>query len=147
MARRQQQIPGTERTAIPEIEEAAEAYREVVLERIDLSKKEKLKKHGLIALMNARKIDTYKYDDANGEEIVVKIAEPEPKVSVKKTGEADSDIGEGVSDGPTLTVVKTPAGTDGLLAEALANQQSTGVAEDAEGDVVPPEGSSKKAKR
>lgn len=147
MARRQLEIDGTQRTAIPEVEEAAEAYREVVLERMELSKKEKLKKHGLLALMNARKIDTYKYDDANGEEIVVKIAEPEPKVSVKKSGEADSDIGEGVSDGPTLTVVKTPAGTDGLLAEALANQKSTGVAEDEQGDVVPPDVSTKKAKK
>lgn len=147
MTRRQQQIPGTERTQIPDVERAAEAYREVVLERIELSKREKIKKHELLGIMRANKLASYRYDDEQGEEILVSIAEPEPKVSVKKTGEADSDIGEGVSDGPTLTIVKTPAGADGLLAEAMRAQADAGVAETDEGDVVAPDVAAKKGKR
>ena len=133
--RKQMQIPGTERKSVPEVEEAAEAYREVRDERCELSRREKQKKQELLAVMKAHKVKKYKYDDENGEELLVSLDEREPEVSVKKTGEAESEVGEGVASGEGVE----PAGTRGLIAQAMAAQQDAGVEETDDGDVAVPD--------
>lgn len=134
MAKKQMQIPGTERKVIDEVEQAAEAYREVRDERCELSRREKQKKLELLAVMKAHKVKRYKYDDENGEEILVALDEREPEVKVQRTGEAESSVGEGVSTGEDTP----PAGMSGLIAEAMKAQEDAGVAE-SDGDVTVPE--------
>lgn len=148
MARRQAEIPGFERQVEnPAIEEAARAYVEVRDERAALSKKEKLKQLELIAIMRAHNVEVYEYQDDQGEILVVRIKQGDEKAVVEKTGEAEAEIGSGFSDGSDA-----PAGEDGLINQALAEQAAAGVAEDDEGNVVPidsakPKGKSKKGKR
>jgi len=141
--KRQMQIPGTERKSVPEVEAAAEVYREVRDERCELSRREKQKKLELLAVMKAHKVKRYKYDDDNGEEIMVSLDEREPEVNVKKTGEAEPEIGEGISSGDGLE----PAGTKGLIAQAMKAQEDAGVDETEDGDVVVPETAAPKAKK
>jgi hypothetical protein len=141
--RKQMQIPGTERKSVPEVEEAAQAYREVRDERCELSRKEKQKKLELLAVMKAHKVKKYKYDDENGEEMLVSLDEREPDVTVRKTGEAESEVGEGVSSGNGVSDNVHP----GLIAQAMKAQADVGVEETSDGDVVPPETSAPKAKR
>jgi hypothetical protein len=141
--RKQMSIPGTERKSVPEVEEAAEAYREVRDERCELSRREKQKKLELLAVMKAHKVKKYKYDDENGEELLVSLDEREPEVSVKKTGEAESEIGEGISSGEG----SPPAGMSGLIAQAMAAQEDSGVEETSDGDVAVPDTAAPKAKR
>ena len=142
--RKQMQIPGTERKSVPEVEEAAEAYREVRDERCELSRKEKQKKLELLAVMKAHKVKKYKYDDENGEELLVSLDEREPEVTVKKTGEVESEVGEGVVSGEGME----PAGMRGLIGEAMKAQQDAGVEETSDGDVAVPDAPApKKGKR
>ncbi len=143
MAKKQMQIPGTERKSVPEVEAAAEAYRDVRDERCELSKREKQKKLELLAVMKAHKVKKYKYDDEQGEEILVSLDDRDPEVSVRKTGEAESEIGEGISSGPD----SEPAGMPGLIAQAMKAQEDAGVDETADGDVVVPDKAAPKAKR
>jgi hypothetical protein len=140
MARRQMNIPGTERKSVPEVEKAAEAYREVRDERAELSKRERQKKLELLAVMRANKVTKYKYDDEHGEEILVSLDERDPEISVKKTGEAESDIGEGVSSPPDGPM-------NGLINQALASQNEQNVEETGDGDVAVPEKAAPKAKK
>jgi len=144
MARRQLQIKGTERKSVPEVEEAAEAYREVRDERMELTRKEKLKKFELLAVMKAHKIKKYKYDDDSGEELLVELSEKEPDVSVKKTGDVvddDSDVSPS-SNGHSSSVPQ------GLIDQALAAQAEASVVETSDGDVaVPDKAASTKGKR
>jgi hypothetical protein len=139
--RKQMQIPGTERKEVPEVEQAAEAYREVRDERAELSKREAQKKAELQAVMRAHKLKKYRYHDENGEELEV-VFEDEPRVRLRKTGEAEAEIGEGVSDGATVDVVPK-----GLIAQAMKAQEDAGIEEDADGDVVTPDKAAPKAKR
>ena len=141
--KRQMQIPGTERKSVPEVEQAAESYREVRDERCELSKREKQKKLELLAVMKAHKVKKYKYDDENGEEIMVSLDDRDPEVNVKRTGEAETEIGEGVSSGEGLE----PAGTKGLSAQALAAQNDANVEETVDGDVVPTDKAAPKSKK
>lgn len=142
--KKQMQIPGTERQQVPEVEQAAEAYREVRDERCELSRREKQKKLELLAVMKAHKVKRYKYDDENGEEILVALDERDPEVKVQRTGEGESEIGEGVSSGEG----SEPAGMSGLIAEAMKSQQDDAhVTEDGDGDVVVPEASVPKKRK
>ncbi|MDQ3295088.1 MAG: hypothetical protein M3619_00700 [Myxococcota bacterium] len=140
--RKQMQIPGTERTEIPDIEVAAEAYREIRDERSELSRGEAQKKAELLALMRVHKTKKYRYHDGNGEELEV-IIDDEPKVKVRKTGEAESEIGEGVDVGPGLSVA--PPVHEGLIAQAMRAQDGN-VEEDEDGDVVVPDTAAPKGK-
>jgi hypothetical protein len=140
MAKKQLNIPGTERKEIPEVEAAAEAYREVRDDRCELSKKEAQKKLELLAVMRANKIKIYRYPDENGEELEV-LVDDEPKVKLRKTGEADVEIGEGFP-------IEADAGpSDGLVNQALRSQAEAGVEVTADGDVVVPETSAPKGKK
>lgn len=56
---KQADLPGMEDRDIPEIEEAAERYRDVRDERIALSKDESTAKQSLIAVMKAHKRSVY----------------------------------------------------------------------------------------
>jgi len=142
--RKQTQIPGTERKQHPEVEEAAGAYVVVRDERAELSKREAQKKLELLAVMKAHKLNVYKFYDDNGEEMVARIDDGDPKVSVRRTGEAEPEIGEGISTGPDTK----PAGMEGLINQAMAAQKNDAhVGEDEDGDVTVPEASVPKAKR
>lgn len=140
--RKQLQIKGTERTEYPEVEKAAAAYVVVRDERSELSKREAQKKLELLAVMRAHKIAVYKFFDEDGEEVVARVDEGDPKVSVKKTGEAESEVGQGVADPD-----EPPAGMAGLIAEAERAQDAANVVETAEGDVVPTDKAAPKKKR
>jgi hypothetical protein len=142
--RRQIQIPGTERKAHPEVEEAAGAYVVVRDERAELSKREAQKKMELLAVMRAHKLAAYKFYDDNGEELVARIDDGDPKVSVRRTGEAEPEIGEGISSGEDTK----PAGMDGLIAQAMAAQDNAASVEVTDdGDVVVPEKAAPKKAR
>lgn len=141
--RKQMQIPGTERKQVPEVEQAAESYREVRDERCELSRREKQKKLELLAVMKAHKVKKYKYDDENGEEILISLDEREPEVTVKKTGEVENEIGEGVVSGEGAA----PAGMDGLIAEAMKAQNDASVEETSDGDVAVPDKAAPKKRR
>lgn len=140
--RKQIQIPGTERKQFPEVEAAAQAYATVRDERSELSKREHQKKLELLITMKQHKLAVYKFFDDNGEEVVARIDEAEPKVTVRKTGEAEPEVGEGVpSSGGS-----EPAGMKGLIAQATqAQQESVEVTDD--GDVTVPDTAAPKAKK
>ncbi len=138
MVRRQTQIPGTERKSVPDVEQAALLYIEVRDERMDLSKREKQKKLELLAVMRAHKVKRYKFDDAEGEELLVALEDREPDVSVRKTGDAETPVGEGISGGEG-----SRGPHEGLIAQAMRD----GVEVTSDGDVVVPETSAPKAKR
>lgn len=141
MARRQLQIAGTERTQHPEIEEAAEAWREARQDEHSAHEKQKQKRFELIALMQARKVTRYKYNEpATNEEILVTL-DDEPKIRAKKTGEAEPEIGEGISSGEDVTPKA------GLMAQAAAAMADSNVEENAEGDVVVPDAAKPKSKK
>jgi len=143
VARKQLVIKGTERKQHPAIEEAAEKYREARDERMELTKREVQAKAVLIATMQAQKVAKYKFDDAEGEEMLVEITD-KVDVKVRKTGEASDAIGEPVEDaGP----VDDPSIPRGLIAQALQAQEDAGVAETPDGDVVTPDTAAPKGKR
>lgn len=143
---KQMQIPGTERKEIPAIEKAAEAFREANSEKIDAGFRAATAKRNLIAAIIAARDageivkPVYIYHDEHGEEIRVALKE-DPGVEVKKTGEAESDVGEGVEveEGP-----KEPPVHPGLIRQALASQEAAGVAESDDGDIEVPEVSAPK---
>lgn len=142
MARRQLQIKGTERKQNEEVEKAAQAYREARDDRMELSKREKQKKTELIIVMQSNKIKKYKFDDAEGEELLVAIDE-KTDVSVRKTGEAASEVGEGlpVHEGSDGGISK------GLIDQAMKAQDDMNVEENAGGDIVVPDKAAPKTKR
>lgn len=141
--RKQIQIPGTERKEHPEVEAAAQAYATVRDERSELSKREHQKKIELLVTMKSHKLTVYKFYDDNGEEIVARVDEGEPKVTVRKTGEAESSVGEGVPSGEGAE----PAGMGGLIAQAMAAQDDANVEETSDGDVTVPDTAAPKQKR
>lgn len=140
MSRKQMTIPGTGRKQNADVENAADMYRDARDERMKHSKLEKQRKLELIAVMQANKIKRYKFDDSEGEELEVSIDE-KVDVSVRKTGEAESAIGEGVA-----TPSDDGAIPRGLIEQAMKGQDDINVLESADGDVVVPEKSAPKAK-
>jgi hypothetical protein len=140
MARKQMNIPGTERTEIHDIEVAAEAYREISIELADIGKQKTARKAELLALLKAHKVKLYRYHDGDGEEIEVAV-DDEPRVKLRKTGEAEAEVGEGI---PELSVETV---SQGLINQALKAQDDAGVAEDEDGDVLPPDKAAPKAKK
>ncbi len=147
MARRQMNIPGTERTNIPEIEKLSEEFRDLDAEFAEksaelangLGKRRTEKKHELIAMMRLKKITLHRYDDEHGDEIEIELDES-PKIKVRKTGEAEPEVGYGVES------PDRDAREQGLINQALAAQQDAGVSEDDEGNVIPIDTAKPKAK-
>jgi hypothetical protein len=142
MSKRQLQIKGTERKQDPDVEAAADAYREAHDTRMSHTKVEKQKKLELIAVMQARKLKKYKFDDAEGEELEVAI-EDKLDVSVRRTGEAAIEIGEGIESPPS----DDPSIPHGLIAEAEKAMSESNVEETEDGDVGVPDKAAPKSKR
>lgn len=64
MARKQMEVPGTERQKIKEIRDSAFWYQQKRDERMELSRLEKEAKNALIAAMKKHKVENYRIDDA-----------------------------------------------------------------------------------
>jgi hypothetical protein len=144
MARKQAEIPGFERQVENEaIELAAQAYCEVRDQRAALSKKEKQKQLELQALMKAHKVPRYEYIDDNGEVLEAVIVIGEEKAVVRKTGEAESEVGEGVETGGS----SGPDVHAGLIRQAEKAADDANVGESVDGDVVVPEKMAPKSTR
>lgn len=143
MARKQMTIKGTERADIPEsVEEAGLEWLDKRREARRAAEKKKEAKFKVIALMQSHKIPLLKIlDEETGEYRKLRVS-LEPKLTEEKTGEVESEVGEGASDGPVPSDVHP-----GLIAQAEKAQAEAGVAENSEGDVVPPEAAAPKKKR
>lgn len=72
MAKRQTQIPGTERPTIPELDELCAPYAEALYQRMELQKGERDLKKQINERMKQLKVKTYVFydDDDNGYEVV-----------------------------------------------------------------------------
>ncbi len=143
MARRQLQIAGTERDEHPEVEEAGETWRDARKDAKAATTHAKQKKLELIAVMQAHKVKAYKYtEEETGEEVLLTYTE-EPKVSAKKTGEAESEIGEGI---PEHAGGSSNGVHPGLIAQAERANDGSNTEITADGDVVVPEKAAPKGK-
>jgi hypothetical protein len=84
---RQQRIPGTEPESIKAIDDAADNYYEVMVERVRLSKQEDDAKDNLIDKMKENGVDRYETPDG----LIVTIT---AKSNVKVKRKAESENGE-----------------------------------------------------
>jgi hypothetical protein len=82
-AAKQTQIPGTERTSIPEVEEAAVAYRTARDERMAMQENETALQAALVEAMTKHGCEVYKYTDDDGEDMKVFVIDSK-KAKVKK---------------------------------------------------------------
>lgn len=114
-------------------------------ERCELSKREAQKKLELLATMRAHKQTRYRYFDENGEELEV-VLDEEPTVKLRKTGEAESEIGDGVEESAS-NGQSTDAVPQGLIDQAMKAQAETNVQETPDGDVIPLETEKKRRGR
>lgn len=90
--KKQLQIVGTEPPTIPDVEEAAAKYREIRDQRMVLTKEEGDAQAALVVVMQKHKITEYKFDDDEGEEIMVTLDEKvKAKVKKAKSGGDDSE--------------------------------------------------------
>jgi len=91
MAKKQLDVPGTERKEIREVTDAADSYCEQMTKRVKQSAKEKDAKTALIASMRKHKIDVYRLDDGRTVTLAskdnVKVTSVEQKFD-EETGEA-----------------------------------------------------------
>jgi hypothetical protein len=145
MARRQLQIVGTERTDIPpELVEAGEKMLDLRREKRRVGEKAKEAKFAVILLMQSNKIPSAKFTDPETKEFVDLSIDLEPKLRIKRSGEADTELGE--SD-----EAATPPGEnevrDGLIAQAERAMAENGVVETPEGDVAVPDTAAPKKPR
>jgi hypothetical protein len=144
MARRQLQIAGTERSDIPpELAEAGEKMLDLRREKRRIGEKAKEARFSVILLMQSHKIPEARFKDPETEEFVDLSIDLEPKLRIKRSGEADTDVGDAVEPA-------TPPGNevrDGLIAQAERAMAENGVVETPEGDVAVPETAAPKKKR
>lgn len=142
MARKQAEIPGFERQIQnPAVEAAADAFVEASA-AWSAAGKERARKHvELLVTMKGENVMSYEFPDENGEYVTVRRKVGEEKVVIERNGDADSAIGEGLSSEDEA------ATAGGLLDDAARAQASVGVAEDDEGNVVPPDVAAPKKKR
>lgn len=96
MAKTQTEIPGTERPSNPEVEEAAEEYRLLRDQRMQLSEKEGQAKAALLEKLKAHNLTSYRYADQDGVERKIMIQEKE-NVKIAKVKTSDDSGGEDVS--------------------------------------------------
>lgn len=88
--RKQTSIPGTEPKTIPEVSEAAEAYREARDTRMAMTDQEVSAHDKLLAVMEQHKLEHYKDADASPPfEVKLKIGKK--KVKVKSLGAPDDE--------------------------------------------------------
>lgn len=79
---KQSYIPGTAPPSVPEIDKAADAYRDARDARMLAGEEEQELQKALLALMHKNNLTTYEYED-NGTWYTVRL-NPVEKVSVKK---------------------------------------------------------------
>lgn len=148
MARKQIEIPGTERTDVPAaLLEAGEKWLDMRREKRRTSEKAKEAKYGVLSLMDSHGVELFSLKDPETEEVMTLELDNEPKLRTKKTGEVESEIGEGLPahDGPTTNSAGIP---EGLIAQAMkAQDDAAGVEVTAEGDVVVPDKAAPKNKK
>lgn len=84
-AKKQTEIPGTERKSIPEVDTQAEVYRAAVLARVKKSKTEKQEKDKLIAVMRKHGLNVYRDDNAVPPIVVSLSSTDSVKVTVIKS--------------------------------------------------------------
>lgn len=148
--RRQQVIPGTERAEHPELAEAGEEFVEVSAEWGKLGKKRAEKLAALKYLMRSLELKVHKYTDSDGVEWAIEV-DDEPRVKVRKTGDADPEFGDEADDeGVTVRKGKPAAEVHpGLARSAMAAQDDANNVEiDSDsGDVTVPDKAAPKAKR
>jgi hypothetical protein len=90
--KKQLEIAGTERKRIPELDEAAEAYRTARNTRQEKTKIEKAKKQELMAAARKHGVKVYVYESEDGEELELEYtAETKENVKVKKVEDLDDD--------------------------------------------------------
>lgn len=89
---KQNEIPGTERQQIQEIDDAAETYQDAKKKRMKLTEKESEAKIALIAVLRKNKVDVYRDDNASP-----------PLLITLKPGK----------DGVTVSEVENDEGADG----------------------------------
>lgn len=146
MTRRQLQITGTERTDVPPaVLEAGEELLEKRRAKRKAAEKAKESLLGVIALMQSHKIPELKVMDPDTEEYLTLRIDLDPKLRIKKTGEAEPEpIGDGIPSHPDAHPDDVAAG---LIRQAERSMDDANVSETSEGDVVPPEKAAPKAKR
>lgn len=83
---KQSEIPGTERTKIPEVEAAAQPIRDALKRQASAAKKIKLLKPALIEAMRRHKIESYR-DDEHG--FTVSIVDGPTKVEFTENTKVD----------------------------------------------------------
>lgn len=149
MARKQTEIPGTRiKTDVPEaVVEAGETWLEKRREQRRSRDNTATALAGLIALMEANKIEIYPVTDPEtGEKFKVKL---KTKVTVVATRDRDGAEEEfGIGDGVDGPFSDEPGGPHpSLIAQAERDQAAAGVEVNDEGDVGVPDTAAPKAKR
>lgn len=91
MAKRQQEIPGTERKSIKEVDDAAEVYRNARDARMKKSKVEKEKKSDLVNVMLKHGLSVYRDDNAVPPLVVSVDVKHNVKVTNVEGEEVESD--------------------------------------------------------
>ena len=86
---RQNEIPGTERQQIQEIDDAAEGYQEAKKKRMKLTEKESEAKLALISVMRKHKVEVYRDDNASP-----------PLLVTLKPGKDNVSVSEFEDEGP-----------------------------------------------
>ncbi len=81
--RKQQEIKGTERVTIEEVDNCAEEYRALRDKRMAFGESENKAQIALVEMMRKHNLTVYKYDDADGSERCVTVAQT-AKAKVKK---------------------------------------------------------------
>lgn len=148
--RRQQVIPGTERPEHPDLAEAGEEFVEVSAEWGKLGKKRAEKLAALKYLMRQHELKKHRYQDTDGVEWEIEL-DDEPRVKVRKTGDAEPEFGEEAEGGGVTVRRGKPAAEvhPGLVRGAMAAQDdANNVDVDPEtGEVTVPDKAAPKAKR
>lgn len=91
MAKRQQEIPGTERKSIKEVDDAAEVYRTARDARMKKSKVEKEKKTDLVNVMLKHGLSVYRDDNAVPPIVVTVTERHDVKVTNIEGEEVEND--------------------------------------------------------
>lgn len=143
MARKQTEIPGTERTDLPpELLDAGMKWLDQRKEARRATERRKEAKFAVITLMQSRKVEVFKIlDEETGEYRTLRCS-LEPKLTASKSGEVESEVGDAIGDGPS-----SPDVHPGLIKQAEKAQADANVEETSDGDVAVPETSVPKAKR
>lgn len=145
MARRQTEIPGTERTDVPaSLLEAGELWLDTRRTKRRASDQAKEAKLGVLQLMAVNKIPKFTLTDPESQEVMELEVDTEPKLRTKKTAEMEPEpIGDGIPSGGD----SGPGVHPGLIAQAERDAEANGVSETIDGDVVPPDRAAPKKKR